>query len=110
MAPTPNADDTFDIERSCFGPLKTCWSHTTHQFMAGKVVTRFSFSPLFSTAWMTAMTSSNIIAGFKATGIYPFNRDVFKKDSPGTHCFRVHYMLIASSNVLNASSLTVCIM
>lgn len=72
------------LDRSCFGPLKVCWSHNTHQYMAdnpGKIVTRFSFSPLFRKAWMTSMTSSNIVAGFEVTGIYPFNRDVFKKDS-----------------------------
>ena len=29
---------------------------------------------------MTSMTSSNIIAGFEVTGIFPFNRDVFKNE------------------------------
>ena len=29
---------------------------------------------------MTSMTSSNIIAGFEVTGIFLFNRDVFKNE------------------------------
>ncbi len=39
----------------------------------GKVVTRYQFSELFREAWLKGMTMSNVIAGFKTTGIYPFN-------------------------------------
>jgi len=36
-----------------------------------KVVNRFNFSKLFHSAWVSAMTSKNIMAGFKTTGGYP---------------------------------------
>ena len=43
----------------------------------GKVVTRYDFSRLFNKAWMRSMTVRNVVAGFKVTGIYPVNHDVF---------------------------------
>ena len=41
----------------------------------GKVVNRFVFSQLLHEAWTDAMTSLNIKAGFRTTGIYPLNRN-----------------------------------
>lgn len=40
----------------------------------GRVITRADFCSIFAKAWMEGMTSGNIIAGFKATGVYPPNR------------------------------------
>ena len=40
----------------------------------GKVVTIYEFSHLFSQAWHQAMTPMTILSGFRATGVYPFNR------------------------------------
>ena len=40
----------------------------------GKVINRFNFTQIFSTAWTKAMTPANIVAGFRSTGIYPLNR------------------------------------
>ena len=65
------------LDRSCFGPLKLEWRRVVHEFMTenpGKVVTRYSFSELFSAAWVRSMTMRNIMAGFKVTGVYPFDR------------------------------------
>ena len=64
------------LDRGCFAPLKTAWREACHQFMSenpGKVVSRYSFSRIFSIAWMKSMTGKNISASFKVTGIYPFN-------------------------------------
>ena len=44
----------------------------------GKVVSHYSFSTVFCSAWMKAMTIRNIVAGFKVCGIYPLNRDAIK--------------------------------
>lgn len=65
------------LDRGCFGPLKTAWKHVCHEFYTanpGKVVTRYDFSQLFCKAWMDSMTITNIISGFKVTGIYSVNR------------------------------------
>lgn len=44
----------------------------------GKVVTRYTFSSLFSEAWMKSMTVKNILSGFKVAGIYPFDRNAVR--------------------------------
>ena len=43
-----------------------------------KRLTKYCFSELFCQAWFQAMTPSNAAAGFRATGIFPFNRDTIK--------------------------------
>ena len=68
------------LDKGCFGPLKTAWKHACHQYITknpGRVITRYQFSGLFSQAWMESMTMRNITAGFRVTGIYPVNREVF---------------------------------
>ena len=51
--------------------LKKCQDYMTR--IPGRVISRFQFSTLFSASWYRAMTVKNIVAGFKVTGIYPFN-------------------------------------
>ena len=66
------------LDKGCFGPLKEHWKEECHEFMScnpGVVVSRDSFSQLFSKAWMKAMTMKNVTAGFKVCGIFPFDRD-----------------------------------
>ena len=41
----------------------------------GKAITRFQFSQVFSKAWLRG---TNVIAGFRTTGAYPFNRNIVK--------------------------------
>jgi len=61
-----------------FGPLKARWSEVCHSYTVKnprKVVNRFVFCQLLHEAWTGAMTSLNIKAGFRITGIYPLNRN-----------------------------------
>ena len=67
---------TQPFDKGCFGPLKAFWKEECHNYLSaniGKVITRFQFSQIFSKAWMKGMTMKNIVAGFRTTGIYPFN-------------------------------------
>ena len=68
---------TQPLDKCCFGSLKVhwrkeCWPYLTSH--PGRVVTRFQFSSIFRSAWVKAMTMTNIIAGFHTTGVYPLNR------------------------------------
>ena len=57
--------------------MKIHWDYVCDEYMAtnlGKVVTVYKFSELFSITWKRSMTAQNIMAGFRSTGIYPFNR------------------------------------
>ena len=60
------------LDVSFFKPLKMYWYDTCHRYM-GRVVTKFQFSSLFSTAWYKATRPENIISGFRKVGIYPFD-------------------------------------
>ena len=64
------------LDKGCFSPLKAEWRKVCQEYLAkeGQVVTRYSFSRLFSQAWMRSMTIKNIIAGFRVTGVYPLDR------------------------------------
>ena len=44
----------------------------------GHVINQFSFSEIFSKSWKKAMIPSTISSGFKATGVFPFNRAAVK--------------------------------
>ncbi|KAK9679764.1 hypothetical protein QE152_g39740 [Popillia japonica] len=39
------------------------------------------FGEIFGKVWLKAMTPSNIISGFRATGIFPFNSDVIPESA-----------------------------
>ena len=71
----PNTTHTSQpLDKGCFSSLKESWKQVCHDFLTsnpGKVITRYQFSQLFNKAWMQNMNISNIISGFKATGIYP---------------------------------------
>ena len=69
---------TQPLDKGCFGPLKSKWLEVCHKYMSknpGKVVNRFVFLQLLYEAWTDAMTSMNIKAGFRTTGIYPLDRN-----------------------------------
>ncbi len=43
----------------------------------GRTVSIYEVAELVKQAFMSAMTPTNITSGFRATGIYPYNRDIF---------------------------------
>lgn len=65
------------LDKGCYGPLKEEWGKVCHDYITnnpGRVVTRHSFSELFSNAWLRSMTIKNIISAFRTCGIYPVDR------------------------------------
>ena len=68
---------TQPLDKGPFSPLKLYWKEECHRYLTdnpGKVVTRYQFSSIFRKAWLKAMTPSNIMGGFKLSGLYPLNR------------------------------------
>ena len=68
---------TQPLDKGCFGPLKMKWEEVCHKYTtsnSGKVVNRFVFCKLLNEAWTQSMSSSNIMAAFKTTGVYPPDR------------------------------------
>jgi len=63
-------------DRTVFGPFKNayrkaCADLTT--LFPGSVVSKSNFCGLLKKAWEEAVTPSNIVSGFRACGIFPFN-------------------------------------
>ena len=55
------------LDKGCFGPLEIEWKKVCHNYFVkkGQVVTRYTFSRLFSEAWMCSMTIKTILSGFR---------------------------------------------
>ena len=69
------------LDCGVFGPLKKQWTQVCHDFQQankGAVISKYSFSRLFSQAWLQAFSAHNIVASFYKCGVYPFNRNVIE--------------------------------
>ena len=66
----------------------------------GKVVTIFQFSQLFSTAWIRAIPS-NIATGFRATGVFPVNRNATILQGEQTWYSRTPIAVLAEKKEIN---------
>ena len=67
------------LDRLVFGPLKSKYNQAMDEWMRsnpGKIVTIYNIPASINKAYLAAFTPSNIQAGFKSTGIYPFCRDI----------------------------------
>ena len=66
------------LDCSFFGPLKKSWQQECHHFYRknpGKVISKLNFCRVFRNAWLSAITPNNISAGFRKSGIFPFNEN-----------------------------------
>lgn len=45
-----------------------------------KTITIYDISELFGKAFPKAFIPQNILSGFRVTGMYPFNKDIFTED------------------------------
>ena len=68
------------LDISFFGPLKTYYSRSCDAWMAhhpGQAITEYHVASLVNGAYQKAATVASAVSGFHASGIYPFDRDVF---------------------------------
>lgn len=82
------------LDKGVFKSLKSHWFEACHNFMRkypGQVVTEYSFSGVFKTAFYKSMTMSNITTSFRITGVYPFNRNVVSAVEPSKAEQRARY-------------------
>jgi len=83
--PPHTTADSQPLDASCFKPLKSNWVDVCCKYLfahPSRVITKFQFSSLFSEAWCKSMTIGNILSGFRATGVYPFNPNVILDKLP----------------------------
>ncbi|XP_071945228.1 uncharacterized protein [Antedon mediterranea] len=72
------------LDRSVYGPLKKHINTACDGWILnhpGKTMTIYEIPGIVATAYPLAATPNNIQAGFKATGVFPYNRDIFPESA-----------------------------
>lgn len=80
---------TQPLDRTVFGPLKAYYNTACDNWMvhnAGKPVTIYDIAECFGQAFLRAFTPHNIQSGFRTTGIFPFNSEIFTEDESFVVC------------------------
>ena len=68
------------LDRTCYKSFKQAYNLAFDNFMRtnpGKKVTIYDIPDLVNSAHSYAFTHANIVSGFKNTGIYPYNSNIF---------------------------------
>lgn len=68
------------LDRTVFGPFKRYVNFACDNWMLNNpnhTMTIYNIPQVVAVAYPLAITSANIQAGFKCTGIFPFNKDIF---------------------------------
>lgn len=71
------------LDRSVYGPFKKYINSASDSWITnnpGRTMTIYDIPQIVREALPLATTPKNIIAGFKVSGISPFNRDIFEDD------------------------------
>ena len=71
------------LDRSVYGPIKRYYNVACDDWIVshkGRTMTIYDVPAMVGLAYPKAMTPANIQAGFKVSGISPFNRNVFTDD------------------------------
>lgn len=69
------------LDRTVFGPFKAYYNSACESWMLchpGKPMTIYNISSAVGEAYPQALTMKNIQSGFKVTGIWPFNENIFQ--------------------------------
>lgn len=71
------------LDLTVYGPLKRYFNRSSDAWQLdnpGKTMSIYDIAGILGQSYPRAFTPENITAGFKAAGIYPFDRDVFKDE------------------------------
>ena len=81
--PPHTSHKTQPLERSVFGPMKTYFNTAANSWMLsnpGQAITIYEMASLIRQAWEKSFTPTNIMSGFRVTGIWPYDRHVYGDD------------------------------
>ncbi|XP_031335996.1 uncharacterized protein LOC116165574 [Photinus pyralis] len=81
--PPHTSNKTQPLDRTVFGPFKTFLNQACDGWMIShpaQTLTIYDLPPLCSLAWDRAANPVNIKSGFRCTGIWPYDRNVFSED------------------------------
>ena len=78
--PPHTSNKTQPLDRTVFGPMQTHYNQLADSWMmrhVGKLITIYHIAELAGTALTKAATPENVISGFRVSGVWPFDRDIF---------------------------------
>lgn len=75
--PPDVTDQLQPLDVTCSGPLKQKWELFLRKW--GSKLAKANFVNLLSKVWHEGLTPSNVISGFRTTGIYPVDREKYPK-------------------------------
>ncbi|XP_030257908.1 tigger transposable element-derived protein 2-like isoform X2 [Sparus aurata] len=72
------------LNASVYGPLKTYYKKAMDSWMRthpGQTASIYAIQEIVHETFLSAMTPRNILSGFRSTGIFLFNRDIFPQEA-----------------------------
>ena len=82
--PPHTTDKLQPLDVSVFGPFKTYMRGQLNDYALmhpNKHITEYMLPEFASNAWNSACTPTNVLSGFRATGIWPINRHIFADEA-----------------------------
>lgn len=77
--PSNTTHELQPMDKAVFKAFESYWDDEVMTYWTNKPdrrITKFSFGHIFSKVWPKATVASNVISGFRATGIYPYDPTV----------------------------------
>ena len=71
------------LDRTVYGPFKRYYNNACNSWMQenpGKTMSIYEIADMVGRAFPRAMTPTNIKSGFRVSGIFPFDRDIFSDE------------------------------
>jgi hypothetical protein len=75
--PSNTTHELQPLDKSCFRAFESYWDDEVLKFWRqhpDRVLTKARFGKIFTPVWMKTMTMTTLVNGFKATGLFPFDR------------------------------------
>ena len=82
--PSNTTHELQPMDKSVFRSFETYWDEEILKFWRlhpDRQVNKDRFGKIFTPAWYKALTPTNVINGFKSTGLYPFDEDAIPPEA-----------------------------
>lgn len=102
--PSNTTHELQPLDKSVFRAFEHYWDEEVLNYWTRepeRKITRARFGHILSIVWPKAMSPANLMAGFRATGIYPYNKDVITDVAYAPSSLTERPLVEITSNVVN---------